>query len=238
MNISIILPCYNEIGNIGFIIDDIMRICSYNDLIEIIVVDDNSPDGTASFVKEKYADNRNIKIIVRKKEHGLAYSIRAGIEAAEGQIIIVMDADYNHEPHYIPTFCKIMECSDIDAVVGSRFVFGGDSTDNFRYYLSKIYNIFINFVLSGHMTDNLSGFFAIKRDKLFLLNFDKIFWGYGDYYLRLLLLMQKLNFSLIQFPVKYGVRKSGLSKTRFIQIFFRYTCEVFRAVYRKKIGDL
>jgi dolichol-phosphate mannosyltransferase len=236
MDVSIILPCYNEIDNIGCIIDDIIRVCSPERHIEIIVVDDNSPDGTASFVKKRYPVNSPVKLIVRKKCRGLAFSIREGIEAAKGTIILVMDADYNHDPHYLPIFCKIIECPNVDAVLGSRFIFGGASTDKYRYFLSRTYNLFINYILSGQLTDNLSGFFAIKKEKLSFLNFDKIFWGYGDYYLRLLFQMQRLNFFLIQVPIRYRERKSGLSKTKFLQIFLRYTGEVFRAFYYKTTG--
>ena len=90
--------------------------------------------------------------------------------------------------------------------------------------------------LGTRIDDNLSGFFAIKRSKLSELDFDKIFWGYGDYFFRLLLLSQRLKMKHIQVPVQYGTRQAGLSKTRFLKIFAQYTREVIWLMFKKVMG--
>ena len=86
--------------------------------------------------------------------------------------------------------------------------------------------------IGTRIDDNLSGFFSIKRDKLFALNFDKIFWGYGDYFFRLLLQIQKAKFKLVEVPVFYGERIHGKVKTRFISVFMGYTKEVIKLMIK------
>lgn len=236
--VSVILPCYNEANNICLLVRELLSQLSGSFVPEIVVVDDASPDGTAERVRAEFSNHPNVKLICRTSNPGLAVSIRCGLENAKGDILVVMDTDFNHNPADVPLMCAIAEQPTVDMVLGSRFLFGGASTNRSRYGLSYIYTLFINFVLRTNISDNLSGFFAIKKDKLNALDFNKIFWGYGDYYFRLLTLTQKLHYSHIQIPIKYGMRMSGQSKTRFMKIFLRYTREVLRISYYKWIGNM
>ena len=124
----------------------------------------------------------------------------------------------------------------VDLVIGSRFIFGGGMSSLLRYYLSYLYNIFLRLTLGTRLDDNLSGLFAVRRERMFQLDFDKIFWGYGDYFFRLLLLSQRAGFLHIEVPVFYGERLGGESKTRFVGIFARYTREVFYLIALKVLG--
>src|SRR5258708_5888613 len=93
---SVILPTYNEAGNIIHLIDTIRKILDDKRIhYEIVVVDDNSPDKTGLLVQKNYVKQPNIRCLVRKKERGLATAIRRGIEQAVGDVIIVMDTDFN-----------------------------------------------------------------------------------------------------------------------------------------------
>jgi dolichol-phosphate mannosyltransferase len=105
-----------------------------------------------------------------------------------------------------------------------------------RYYLSYFYNIFLRVTLGTRLDDNLSGLFAIRRERMFELDFDKVFWGYGDYFFRLLLLSQRAGFLHVEVPVFYGERLGGESKTRFLGIFARYTREVLHLIVLKALG--
>ena len=171
---------------------------------------------------------------VRRKNPGLAYSIREGIERSTGAIVLVMDSDFNHKPADAVLLFQIAQY--VDLVIGSRFIVGGGMSSLLRYYLSFFYNIFLRATLGTRLDDNLSGLFAIKRERMFELDFDKIFWGYGDYFFRLLLLSQRAGFLHVQVPVFYGSRLGGESKTRFLGIFARYTREVFYLVALKALG--
>lgn len=86
------------------------------------------------------------------------------------------------------------------------------------------------------MDENLSGLFAIRRECLFALDFDRIFWGYGDYFFRLLLRSQAKHFVHVELPVFYGERAGGVSKTHALRIFARYTKEVFYLMALKATG--
>jgi dolichol-phosphate mannosyltransferase len=233
--LSVILPCYNERENIVPLVRDLLSLLSFLEGgLEVLVVDDNSPDGTAQVTREAFADDERVKVLVRTNNRGLANSIRDGLETAHGRILVVMDTDFNHPPADVPGLYHIASYADL--VVGSRFVFGGGMPDGARYLLSYVYNIFMRLMLGTRIDDNLSGFFAIRREALTLLPFDKIFWGYGDYFFRLLLLAQRAKMRVIQVPVQYGLRPAGEMKTRFLGIFTQYTGEVLKLFWLRAKG--
>lgn len=235
MALSIILPTYNECENIVALVSDLLdKFAPTGKRFEILVVDDSSPDGTARLVSDSFAGNQNIRCLVRTADRGLANSIRHGIEASTGEVVVVMDTDFNHRPEDAKTLFHFAE--HVDLALGSRFIFGGGMPNRLRYYLSYLYNIFMRLTLGTRLDDNLSGFFAIRRTALQKLDFDKIFWGYGDYFFRLLLLSQRENFRHVELPVMYGDRMGGIQKTRFIQVFIKYTGEVLRIVYLRIAG--
>ena len=121
----------------------------------------------------------------------------------------------------------LYETNSFDMICGSRFLKGGFSSTTFRHFTSLIFNYFINFIIKGKQTDNLSGFFIIKRNLISKI-LNKIFYGYGDYYIRLLFYLQRTEISIKEIPVKYGVRKYGVSKSRLARMFLLYTIETFK----------
>jgi len=235
INLSVILPTYNEQGNIVPLVRQLKDLLAGTPK-EIIVVDDDSPDGTAQLVRDAFADDGEVRLIVRCENRGLANSIREGIENASGDVIVVMDSDGNHQPEDVVMLLHV--ASNADIVVGSRFIYGGGMSNLFHYYLSYLFNIFIRLAAGSRLNDNLSGFFSIHREKLLALDFDRIFWGYGDYFFRLLLLCQRQGFRLVEIPVFYGERKHDISKTGFFRIFARYTGEVLRIILLRLLNKL
>ncbi|GAB4347049.1 MAG: hypothetical protein Kow0099_28820 [Candidatus Abyssubacteria bacterium] len=224
--LSVVLPTYNERENIGELVQRIKQTLEEVVEYEVIVVDDNSPDGTAEVVRRAFGGDSNVRLHVRKGERGLATAIRRGIELSTGSTIVVMDTDFNHDPKYIPQFIKLIQYYDV--VVGSRFLYGGGMYSRWRYYSSLIYNVFIRFMLGIPITDKLSGFFAVRRNTLEKLDFDWIFYGYGDYFIRFLMSIVDFRMSILEIPVFYDNRPAGESKTRFFKEFVRYTASVFR----------
>lgn len=224
--VSVILPCYNESGNIILLIEAIhneLHFCEH----QIIVVDDNSPDQTYELVKSK--NYSFVKAILRTSDPSLAKSIRTGIENANGNIIVVMDSDFNHQPKYIPMMIKNIEF--YDCVSASRFVYGGSMDNRFRHLSSWIFNIFVRIVTRKYITDSLYGFFSIKRVCLEKLDYDKIFWGYGDYGIRFFYYLQKQNANILQFPAKNGKRLSGKGNSKFLKVFGQYLIAVMKLGY-------
>ncbi len=228
--ISIILPTYNEAGNITELINEIRKYFKKSHY-EILVIDDNSPDDTSGIVREKFAKNKKVKLYIRKKDKGLSYAIRFGIEKAKGNLIVVMDTDFNHNPQDLPRFIKKVQ--NLDLVVGSRYIKGGGMENRMRYVLSYLYNMIIRIILRLETHDNLSGFFIIKKKALIKFDFDQIFYGYGDYFIRLLYLAQKNKLTIAEIPVFYKKRIKGVSKSRFIPMFIQYSKTVTEILIQK-----
>lgn len=228
MKLSIVLPTYNEAGNIIDLIEGIRaNVDPEGWQYEMIVVDDNSPDGTAEAVRQHtLATAAPVRLIVRTDERGLATAIRRGIEAAQGEIVVVMDTDFNHSPTLIPQMTKFLQYYDL--VIGSRFVMDGGMEDLTRYYFSYLYNFFVRVILRTQVQDNLSGFFAMRHEKLMSMDFDRIFFGYGEYFMRLLFLSWKRCYKMLEVPVFYQLRRHGQSKSRFVAMLRDYTLTVLR----------
>lgn len=226
--ISVILPTYNEKDSIIDLIEKIKRISSANEIdCEIIVVDDDSPDGTSQLVRKNFTGNNKVKLIVREKERGLATAIKTGLLKACGEIVVLMDTDFNHDPHDIPRL--LVHCKDFDFVVGSRYVPGGGMlTSKFRFIASYLFNLFIRVILLVPIKDNLSGFLVFRKEIIKEFDLDKIFYGYGDYCIRLLYLARKKGFKIKEVPVIYKFRHGGESKTRFTKHFAEYILTVLR----------
>jgi dolichol-phosphate mannosyltransferase len=218
--ISIVLPTYNEAGNIVELVNAIRKNLT-TETYEILVVDDDSPDGTFAAVTQEFADEPRVIPILRKTDRGLAKSIRAGVERAQGEVVLIMDTDFTHNPNDIPTMLHLSRAFDV--IVGSRFSAGGSMPDVAHYIFSLTYNWLIRVVLRTQIQDNLSGFLTLNRRVIEVLPFDQIFFGYGDYCFRLLHYAQKRGMSILEMPVNYQIRKKGNSKSVFWRLLFSYT---------------
>ena len=233
MKVSVILPTYNEARNIVELINEILEHLSLaTDEIEIVVVDDNSPDNTGKIARDTFSKDERVKVFIRTEEKGFATAIRHGMEKSTGDIIVIMDTDFNHNPKMLPQMVKFLEFYDI--IGGSRFTMGGGMEPVFRYLGSFFYNMLIRIVLRTQIQDNLSGFFAMRREKLFALDFDKIFFGYGDYFFRLLFYAQRKNYKILEIPVVYQLRKYGKSKTNLISVFIKYSVALLKLRFKKE----
>lgn len=224
------MPTYNEKENILPLIEAIHHeLNSYTH--EILMVDDNSPDGTYHIVRDK--SYPFVRAILRTENRGFANSIRCGLENAKGEIFVVMDSDFNHQPKYIPFM--IQSLSHYDCVSASRYVYGGGMDSKIRHMLSWIFNIFVRVVTGGSVTDSLYGFYSIKRKVIQQCNYDDIFWGYGDYCIRLMFYLQRRKVNILQFPAINGKRTQGEGNRKFIRIFWQYFTETLRLVYKERI---
>lgn len=218
---SIILPTYNESGNIVELVEVIRKELSRKRISgELIIVDDDSPDKTGLLAQKYFLKVPEVRVLIRKKERGLATAIREGLEKAVGEVVVVMDTDFNHEPRLVPRL--IEKCKNYDFVVGSRFIKGGGMANKHREKLSYLFNVLIRIILGSPVHDNLSGFFAFKRTNLEKLNFDKIFYGYGDYFIRLIYLAKLQGNKFAELPSFYKDREYGVSKSQFIDMFKEY----------------
>ena len=221
MMVSVILPTYNEAQNIVELVREIQKNLPANCSYEILVVDDNSPDETYRLVQTTFKDDPAVIPVLRTSDRGLANSIRDGILKAKGDQILVMDTDFTHDPAEIPKMLHVAQVYDL--VSGSRFCPGGNMQDTGHYIASMLYNWLVRICIRTQVQDNLGGFFTVRKSMLDLLPFDRIFWGYGDYFFRLLHYAQRRNFTIVEIPAQYNVRTRGKSKSNFFKMLFLYT---------------
>lgn len=160
--ISLVIPTYKERENLPELIDRIRQVRDNNNLdMELIIVDDDSQDGS-----EEYIQSLGLswcRIIVRKGEKGLSSAVLKGFEEAQGDIFVVMDADLSHPPEKIPEFIEQIQ-GGADMVIGSRYVAGGKTDEEwgiFRWLNSKIATLLARPLTS--VKDPMSGFFALPR---------------------------------------------------------------------------
>ena len=224
--VSIILPTFNESKNIIQLIQLIIENVPNNFEYKIIIVDDNSPDKTFNLVKIFFKDNNNIIPILRIQDKGFAKSIKRGIDESESDFIIVLDSDFTHNPSEIAKLLYVAE--KFDFVSASRFCAGGRMVDKTHYLCSLIFNWFLRILIRTQVQDNLGGFFATQKKIIDKLPYEKIFFGYGDYYFRLLHYIQENKFSVVEIPSIYLHRKNGSSKSNWVCMIFTYFIAAIR----------
>lgn len=243
---SVILPTLNEVGHIKKLILDISEIFNLNNTkYEIIVVDDNSSDGTVDVVKKIELKNLNVKIIVRKdKKKNLVDSLKDGIKFSKYNYIIWLDADYSHPPEYINEFIQTNNNGNYDILVFSRFLkdskryFSLANTnpviiDNMSIFLNKICQKF----LFQDFTDYTSGYICINKEKL---NHFSLNGYYGDYFINLIVDAKINNLKIKELPYIEKSRASGYSKTtgdkfNFIIKCYFYFIAIIKSIVKKLI---
>lgn len=226
--VSIILPTYNEREAISSVLDELLRVARSKAFeVELIVVDDSSPDGTAAEVAARFAGLPALVRLHSRPGRGLAGAIRYGTSLAKGDIIVIMDADGNHPPEVVPKLVQALNRADI--IVGSRYLSGGGMRSSpLRYACSRLFNLCACTILRLPVADCLSGFLCFRRELLAEMDPGAIFIGYGDYAIRLLYWAARRGRRVIEIPTVYDLRRGGNSKTSLPSIFLRYSFTVFR----------
>jgi dolichol-phosphate mannosyltransferase len=214
-NSLIIIPTYNESENIELIISKILLL---NDSNDILVVDDNSPDGTSNIVSDLKKENIDrIFLIVRDTKLGLGSAYKEGFKWALNKnysYIFEMDADLSHNPNEIVNLKEILIKRDSDVAIGSRYL-EGVSVVNWplsRIFLSYFANIYVRIITGMPVKDATSGFIGYTNESLSSLNIDNIkFNGYA-FQIEMKFKLWKKNFKLREHQIIFVNRKSGKSK--------------------------
>lgn len=162
---SVITPSYNEAGNIVAHLEAVGRALANIDH-EIIVVDDDSPDRTWEIAEEFAATRRNIRVIRRFGASGLSSAVLAGMEAADGSVLCVIDADMQHDESILPAMIEKIADGAADVVVGTRATDGGSygQFGPIRRLISAVAAAIARVLLRVPLSDPMSGFFAVSRD--------------------------------------------------------------------------
>ncbi len=231
MKVSVVLPTYNESKNIIHLVNEIISVLNEKYKFEILVVDDNSPDYTFKITDETFKDDSRVIPILRINDRGFAKSIREGIDKARYDQIVVMDTDFTHNPKLIHKLLHVAKAYEL--VSASRFAPGGDMEDKIHYISSLSYNWLLRIILGTQIQDNLGGYFTAKKEHLMNLPLDEIFYGYGEYYFRLLHFMQHKKHTIVEIPAIYASRIEGESKSKFFNMMFIYLYNAIKVRLRK-----
>lgn len=204
--VSIILATYNESENICDMIAAILA--AVPDPVEIIVVDDNSPDQTWKIAIE--LNEPHVKVIRRVNTRGLASAINRGIIESQGAYIGWMDADLCHPPALLPTMLTSLE--NCDVVIGSRYVPGGkDDREPSRVFTSRFINRMASFVLDHGILDYDSGFILMHRTVLDSVSLTPT--GYGAYFIEFIYGCYQKGMKVVEIPYTFTERTRGTSKS-------------------------
>ena len=211
--LAIMIPTYNERENITYLVQDILDKCKNLD-VRIVIVDDNSPDGTghlADKLKKKYP---SIHVLHRKTRgrgtagiDGFRYCLNLGAD-----YIVEMDADFSHDPKYLPLFIEKIKKYDI--VIGSRFISGGEMPNRsfFRNVLTDIINLYLKVIFGTGIHDMSGGFKCYRRRVLESVNLKNLVSKKYSIGAEILYLASKKGFTFKEIPVSFKDRDQGVSK--------------------------
>jgi len=213
MKLLVILPTYNEAGNIKRMIGEVLKIKDSH----ILVVDDNSTDGTAEIADKISKESLRVSVLHRSGKLGLASAYIEGFHhgLANGyEFIQQMDCDFSHDPGDIPRLLEEMKTSGADLVIGSRYVRGGVilGWPMARHILSKAGNLYARFVLSGRIRDWTGGFNLFRARVLKdIINEQNFAQGYA-FLVEMKYHTLKAGFKVREIPIIFRERTIGESK--------------------------
>jgi dolichol-phosphate mannosyltransferase len=208
----VVTPTYNEAENITAFI---AKVLSQDPSLEMLIVDDNSPDGTGDIIAKLQAENPRIHMIRRAGKMGLgtAYVVGFKYAIAEGyDFVFEMDADFSHNPAEIPNFLKRMETCDL--VIGSRYV-DGVRVVNWpmkRLLLSYFANVYTRIITGMPIKDATGGFKCFKRKVLESIDLDRIHSNGYAFQIELNFKAWSKGFKVVEHPITFVDREVGISK--------------------------
>ena len=212
MKIIAMLPTYNEAENISSLIDDLLTV--RHDM-EVLVVDDNSPDGTWRIVQDKIRQHPGrVHLVHRKDEKGRGSAGVAGFRKAvelKADLVIEMDADYSHHPRFVARL--VDAAADADVVVGSRLVKGGGEAGRAlaRRCITVCANLYIRLMLGLPVRDATSGFRVFRRKVLETIGLERMESNGPAIVQEVLLACHRKGFRIVEVPILFEERRAGSS---------------------------
>ena len=230
----VIVPTYNEADNIDDLVSQLLALPVD---LGVLVVDDNSPDGTGEMA-DKWVERNPERVFVvhRPGKLGLGTAYIAGFNLALNELqsgrIMSMDADFSHNPRYIPSMIDLSQSNDV--VIGSRYVAGGGSSNcsRKRIWLSKIANLTARALLGLQARDTTAGFRLYNRRVLQSIPLDQVFSSGYSFLVEMLFMCQRRGWDIGEVPIIFEDRRKGTTKISRNEVFkAQYT--VFRLFLRR-----
>ncbi|MEW6455649.1 MAG: polyprenol monophosphomannose synthase [Acidobacteriota bacterium] len=215
MKALIIIPTYNEAENIENLIKEIFNLKIQDVELSVLVVDDNSQDGTSEIVEKLMKENKNIFLIKRERKSGLGSAYIRGFKYAlekNFDFAFEMDADFSHKPSYIPDFLN--EIKNNDLVLGSRYIEEGGISNwgIIRRFISRVGNIYAKLILGIPVNDLTGGFKCFRSSVLRNLELDRISSDGYCFQIEVNYLCYRKGFKIKEIPIMFQEREKGKSK--------------------------
>jgi len=209
---AVIIPTYNENNNIATLVEEILNLRA---VAHVIIVDDNSPDGTGQTADELAKQHHEVHVIHRSSKLGLGTAYIAGFKLAltlPADCIMTMDADFSHHPRYIPSL--IAQARVYDLSIGSRYVDGGGvvNCNLWRRFLSEMGNTVARLTLGLKASDCTAGFRCYRHHVLEAIDLDSIFSSGYSFLVEVLYKCQQLGYHVGEVPIIFENRRQGVSK--------------------------
>jgi len=233
----VIIPTYNELNNIQKLVPELLEL--YNDL-DILVVDDNSPDGTGKYISKLGEDNPRVLLLAREGKLGLGTAYVAGYKymLKNGyDVAYQMDADYSHDPRELSNFKKYL--NDYDLIIGSRYI-EGVNVINWpmqRLLLSYFANQYTRIITGLPLQDSTGGFKCFKRKVLEVIDLDNIKSNGYSFQIEMNFKAWKKGFRLKEVSIIFMDRVAGTSKMS-KQIVHEAIFRVWKLRFRDLLGIL
>lgn len=209
----VIVPTYNERENILKLIDAVL---AQSPILDVLVVDDGSPDGTGAIVDERAAADSRVHIIHREKKLGLGTAYLAGFKWAlsrQYEFIFEMDADFSHDPQHLPQFLSSIENADL--VIGSRYRDRRVTVVNWpigRLLLSYFANVYARFVTGLPIFDTTAGYKCFRRKVLESVDLNDVKSNGYAFQIEMHFRVWRQNFRIVEIPIVFVDRTEGTSK--------------------------
>lgn len=210
----IIIPTYNELENIISLIDELFRLMPED--TRILVADDGSPDGTARLVRDYMRKDSRVSLMERSGKLGMGSAYQAAfrrvLDEGGDNCIVTIDADFSHNPKYVPELVK--ECGLHDLVIGSRYVPGGgiENWELWRRILSWGGNLYVRIVTRSPIRDNTAGFSCMRTDFLRKVPFEKVKPSGYAWWFTLRTMFYRRGARIKEVPIIFTERRLGKSK--------------------------
>mgnify|MGYP006276360061 CR=1 FL=1 len=215
-SVSVVMPTYNEAGHIVDLVNAVLDAITLSGVsdVEVVVVDDDSPDGTWRLVEDMSKLDSRIRLLRRMSDHGLTNSIRDGIACARFDVVVWMDCDFSHPPEKIPQLLYMLG-EGYDIAVNSRYAVGGGEEREgkggpLQKFLSWMLNWGTRFLLDAKFSDYTSGFIAVRKSVLADL---PLRGDYGEYFIDFIYRALKCGYRVCELPYCAPARRTGESKT-------------------------
>jgi dolichol-phosphate mannosyltransferase len=208
----VVIPTYNEAGSIEQVLD---RVLAADPRVEVLVVDDGSPDGTAALVRAKAAGQRRISLMERQGKQGLGAAYRAGFAWGLERgydAMVEMDADLSHPPERLPAMLDGLDRADL--VIGSRYVPGGRTVNwsPLRKLISRGGNAYVRLALRLPVHDATAGYRAYRRAVLEALPVGVLQSNGYCFQIEMVHRTWQEGFRVVELPITFTERASGVSK--------------------------